>query len=176
MKRVAWLTDLHLNLVTSGHIDRLCHAVRGGEADAVLLGGNIGEAPDIVEQLEGLDARLEVPVSFVLGNHDFYRGSIARVRAAVRALSARLPRLRWPPGSGVISLTPGTALVGRDGWADGRYGDYERSGVLLNDYVLIEELSGLGEPERLRRLQALGTRPQPTSAPPCPRRWPGPGG
>ncbi len=156
MKRLAWLTDLHLNFVTLGHVDRLCRAVRESGADAVLLGGDIGEAPDVVEQLEGLDARLGLPVYFVLGNHDFYRGSIARVRAGVEALCARSPRLHWLPGSGVVALTPETALVGHDGWADGRFGDYERSEVLLNDYRLIEELAGLDTRDRLRRLNALG--------------------
>ena len=74
MRRLAWLTDLHLNFVTPGHVDRLCRAVREAGADAVLLGGDIGEAPDVVEHLEGLDARLGLPIYFVLGNHDFYRG------------------------------------------------------------------------------------------------------
>jgi predicted MPP superfamily phosphohydrolase len=156
MKRLAWLTDLHLNFATSGHIDRLCGAVRESGVDAVLLGGDLAEAPDVADVLEGLDARLGLPSYFVLGNHDFYRGSIAHVRAAVRALCARSPRLRWLPASGVVGLTQETALVGHDGWADGRYGDYERSEVLLNDYLLIEELAGLDERQRLRRLHALG--------------------
>ena len=150
------MTDLHLDFVTPGHVDRLCRAVRDTGADAVLLGGDVGEAPDVVGQLEGLDARLGLPLDFVLGNHDFYRGSIARVRAAVQALGARSPRLHWLPGCGVVGLTPETALVGHDGWADGRFGDYERSEVLLNDYRLIEELAGLDEKERLLRLNALG--------------------
>jgi 3',5'-cyclic AMP phosphodiesterase CpdA len=156
MRRLAWLTDLHLNFVTPGHVDRLCRAVRDAGADAVLLGGDVGEAPDVVGQLEGLDARLGLPLYFVLGNHDFYRGSIARVRAEVRALCARSPRLHWLPGSGVVGLTQETALVGHDGWADGRFGDYGRSDVFLNDYRLIEELAGLGGRERLLRLHALG--------------------
>ena len=107
--RLAWLTDLHLNFVTPGHVDRLCRAVREAGADAVLLGGDIGEAPDVEEQLEGLAGRLGLPVYFVLGNHDYYRGSIARVRAGVEALCARTPRLHWLPASGVVALTPETA-------------------------------------------------------------------
>jgi 3',5'-cyclic-AMP phosphodiesterase len=37
-------------------------------------------------------------------------------------------------------LTPNTALVGHDGWGDGRLGDLNWSGVILNDFLLIEEL------------------------------------
>src|SRR5437764_11589677 len=99
-----------------------------------------------------------MPIYFVLGNHDFYRGSIAGVRAGVEALDARSPRLHWLPRTGVVGLTPETALVGHDGWADGRFGDYGRSEVLLNDYLLIEELAGLDERERLLHLNALGDK------------------
>ena len=55
-----------------------------------------------------------------------------------------------------MALTEETGLVGHDGWADGRLGDYARSEVLLNDYLLIEEVSGLDKEERLERLHALG--------------------
>jgi 3',5'-cyclic AMP phosphodiesterase CpdA len=156
VKRLPWLTDLHLNFVTTHHVDALCRAVRDAKADAVLLGGDIGEAPDLVEQLAGLDDRLGLPLYFVLGNHDYYRGSIAAVRAAVAALGERLPRLCWLPRAGVVALTAETGLVGHDGWADGRLGDYARSKILLNDYLLIEELSGLAKGDRLERLHALG--------------------
>jgi hypothetical protein len=55
----------------------------------------------------------------------------------------------------VVPLTERTGLVGIDGWADGRLGDWESSGVLLNDYVFIEELAGLEKPHRLRVMQAI---------------------
>src|SRR4051794_13094790 len=84
--RLAWLTDIHLNFVGPGNVDALCRSVLDAGAGAVLLTGDVAEAPDLVEQLEGLDDRLGLPVYFVLGNHDFYRGSIARVRAAVEQL------------------------------------------------------------------------------------------
>jgi Icc protein len=156
VNQLAWLTDVHLNFVTPRHVDALCGAIREAGADAVLLGGDIGEAPDVREHLERLDARLGLPIHFVLGNHDFYRGSIASVRAGIAALCARIPRLCWLPRAVVVALTPATGLVGHDGWADGRLGDYHRSDVLLNDYRLIEEFIGLDKQQRLERLQALG--------------------
>ena len=57
----------------------------------------------------------------------------------------------------VIELTPRVGLVGHDGWSDGRAGDYGRSDVFLNDYLLIEELAEpLAKEERLARLNRLG--------------------
>jgi hypothetical protein len=53
-------------------------------------------------------------------------------------------------------LSATTALVGHDGWGDGRLADYQSSGVELNDFFLIKELSGISRQERLRRIQALG--------------------
>ena len=49
-----------------------------------------------------------------------------------------------------MELTKDAALVGVDGWADGRLGDYARSTVMLNDYLLIENIAGL---DKARRLQ-----------------------
>src|SRR4051794_7244891 len=154
--RLAWLTDIHLNFVPDSRLDTLCRAIREAGAEAVLLGGDIGEAPDVEEYLEDLDARLGLPIHFVLGNHDYYRGAISRVRAGIAALCHRSPRLVYLTRTGVVALTEETGLVGHDGWAAGRLGDYTRSEVLLNDYLLIEELSGLDKDDRLGQLHALG--------------------
>ena len=156
MRRLAWLTDLHLTFVTPRHVERLCRSVIESRADAVLLTGDIGEAHDVEGHLAALDAGLGLPIYFVLGNHDFYGGGIARVRAGIAALCARLPRLVYLTQAGVMPLSADTCLIGHDGWADGRLGDYDRSEVLINDYLLIEELAGLDKQARRARLHALG--------------------
>jgi hypothetical protein len=55
-----------------------------------------------------------------------------------------------------VSLGASTALVGHDGWGDGRCGDYWGSDVLLNDFRFIEELAWLDRADALARLNALG--------------------
>ncbi|MBF0239348.1 MAG: phosphoesterase [SAR324 cluster bacterium] len=90
------------------------------------------------------------------GNHDYYKGSLMQVRAQVEDLVLDAPFLRYLSVSEVISLSPEIALIGHDGWADGRYGDYARSRVMLNDYVQIMELKGLDSTERLEMLNILG--------------------
>jgi 3',5'-cyclic-AMP phosphodiesterase len=154
--RLAWLTDLHLNFVDLDCVDGLCRQIRDEEADAVLISGDIAEAPGIVPYLEHLDRRLERPIFFVLGNHDFYRGSIEQVRRRVAELCARSPQLQWLNESGVVGLSAEIGLIGHDGWADGRFGDYAGSDVFLNDYMLIEELAHIDPELRLERLHALG--------------------
>ena len=145
MRRFAWLTDIHLNFVGPPVAEAFFASLAETEADAFLIGGDIGGAPDVTFHLNTLSSRLQRPIYFVLGNHDFYRGSIAGVRATVRGLCADVPSLHWLPDAGVVPLADETCLVGHDGWGDGRLGNYHRSEVILNDWGLIEEFGGFDE-------------------------------
>jgi Icc-related predicted phosphoesterase len=154
--RAGWLTDIHLNFVSSSKRSRFYDLLREQKLDILLLGGDIGEANSVLQFLAEIEASLQIPIYFVLGNHDYYRGSIAEVRQAVARQVAAARWLRWLPLSGVVSLTDTTALVGHDSWADGRFGNFFRSDVMLNDYVLIAELRGLMKAELYAKLNALG--------------------
>jgi predicted phosphodiesterase len=155
-RRLAWVTDPHLNYLGPEQRAAFYATVAACEADAVLLGGDIGEAPDFEALLVEMEAAVRVPIYFVLGNHDFYRGSIAAVRERATRLSASSERLRHLPDAGVIPLAGDTALVGHGGWADGRCGDFLRSPVLLNDHILIREMQNRSKGERLALCQQLG--------------------
>ncbi len=156
MPRLAWATDIHFEFASVDQIVAFCQTVIAAEPDGLLITGDIGQAQSIERYLHALDKALPMPVYFVLGNHDFYNGSIADVRAAISALTASSAHLRWMPEAGVVQVGGETGLVGHDGWADGRCGDYAASHVMLNDYRLIRELTGLSAPERLSVLNALG--------------------
>ena len=156
MKRIAWLTDIHLNFVTSEDIAQFLARVNDEDPDLLLVGGDIGEAADVTRYLAMLDDELRRPIYFVLGNHDFYFGSIARVRDQVRALCAERSNLTYLTDGGVWPLTWSVGLIGHDGWADARVGDYDRSTIMLNDYKLIAELSGVDKTTRRPLLQSLG--------------------
>jgi Calcineurin-like phosphoesterase len=156
MKRLAWITDVHLNFLTAEGVEDFFRTLAETDVDAMLLSGDLGEAPDVALHLNALDTWLGRPIYFVLGNHDFYRGSITGVRAKIEALCAAYPDLHWLPRTGLGQLTEKTGLVGHDGWGDGRLGDYWGSPVLLNDWRLIEEFQGLNPEARLARLHALG--------------------
>ena len=156
--KLAWLTDIHLNFLRPAAREAFFASLPDTEADAFLLGGDIGEAHDVAGYLNQIDTAVQRAVYFVLGNHDFYRGTIAGVRGKVRQLCSALPTLRWMPDAGVIPLTDATCLIGHDGWGDGRLGDYHGSDVLLNDFGLIGEFGGFHEAkaDRLAKLHALG--------------------
>jgi len=154
--RLAWLTDIHLDFVTPAEVAALAQTIAAAEADGVVVTGDIATGTTVVAQLEALAAPLACPVWFVLGNHDCYGASIASVRAEARALTQRHPHLRWLPAAGVIRLDADTALVGHDGWGDGRLGDLAGTRVFLSDFVYVAELAGLPQPAWAPVLAALG--------------------
>jgi predicted MPP superfamily phosphohydrolase len=156
MKRIVWLTDIHLNFLPEAGVQAFLAEVALVQPDAVLIGGDIGEAHNVCDYLDQIGEALAVPIYFVLGNHDFYFGSIRETRRRVAELCGQQPRLHYLSREGVIELTPHVGLVGHDGWADGRLGDYPRSLVVMHDFTLIEELQGLNKLDRWDVLKSLG--------------------
>ncbi len=156
MKRIIWLSDIHLNFLTLNAVRRFTVTVRNHKPDLLLLGGDTSDARYLVTHLQLLETELEIPIYFVLGNHDFYHSSFSQVKEKVINLTQSLPYLRWLTKMDVVELTPTTALLGHDSWADGRYGDYYNSSLLLNDYFLIAELTNLNRATRLQMLRSLG--------------------
>ena len=119
------------------------------------MAGDIAEAQSVVTHLRNMESLLSIPIYFVLGNHDFYGGSIRSVRERIRQWARGSPLVKWLVDEGVVSLTPKTGLIGHDSWGDGRLGNYEGSTLEMNDFHLIEELRDLGKRERLRWLNRL---------------------
>jgi len=156
MTRLAWAADLHFEFATVADVVTFCEQVIALDPDRVLIAGDIAQARSIPRYLRALDRALPMPIDFVLGNHDFYHGSIREVREGVAKIVRQSAHLSWLPCAGVTPLDAETALVGHDGWADGRCGDYEQSRVRLNDYRLIRELTGLDSASRRAVLAGLG--------------------
>ena len=122
----------------------------------MLVGGDTGQAPSVGPYLELIAAAVGVPVYFVLGNHDYYGGSIKGTRASIRETVAQWEQLCWLDEAGVIELTKTTALIGHSGWGDARLGNFLSSPVQLNDWRQIDELTGLSRARLIYELQRLG--------------------
>ena len=159
--RLAWLTDIHLNFLDEVERQRFWETA-SEQADAFAITGDIAESPSIIDCLKEMEAILRKPVYFVLGNHDFYRGSISETRDEVTRLAEQSEFLVYMTAATVVELSPRTALIGHDGWADARLGDFHSSDVFLNDYVAIKELRkwkgefGIDKPALEEALQRLG--------------------
>ena len=85
--RIAWASDVHFDFVEPEDVEAWCGRIRAAGVEGLLLGGDIATAGSVLFWVERCAELLERPLYFVLGNHDYYRGSVAEVRAG----AARLP-------------------------------------------------------------------------------------
>lgn len=155
--RLVWCTDIHLDHLwehvplSNGMFDgsrryserkvqEFCEKVLKRNPDSVLITGDISMAPMIETHLGWLEKYIpDVPIRFVLGNHDFYDGSIAEVREKVKRFDGTNGKLVWLNTQTVVPLTDKTALVGHDGWYDGGYGDWFKSRLVMTEYHIVQE-------------------------------------
>lgn len=133
--KLAWASDVHFD--HAGGTTEFLRLLKLSEHDALMLTGDIGNANETPYFLKTL-ATWGKPVYFVLGNHDFYESGLCEMRERIAAL--RHPNIRWLSAAGVVSLTEQTALVGHEGWADGRYADWMASQFQLADFRFIRDL------------------------------------
>jgi predicted phosphohydrolase len=151
--RAAWLTDIHLNFLRPLALKAFYERVRQDQPQVLLVTGDIGESDSIVRFVNEL-AEI-APIYFVLGNHDYYRSSIATVRAAMQRLD---DRATWLPAHDPLRLTSRVVMLGVDGWGDARCGDLAAK-VQLSDWDLIDDFRrAKGNPTaRHEILQRLGS-------------------
>jgi predicted phosphohydrolase len=156
MRGSGWATDIHLNFVSLPPWDAFIRQLTESRLDALLVTGDISESDDLTWQLHRLACESNLPLYFVLGNHDFYRGSLGAVRERVQNYTAHHPLLHYMTDGLPVRLGDQWVLCGDDGWADAFIGDYFGSPVRLNDFLLIDELRDLDAMTRFRRLRREG--------------------
>jgi predicted MPP superfamily phosphohydrolase len=155
---LAWLTDIHLNFLDEEAREQFYRELANTHCDALLISGDIAEAPSVEDMLIEMVNQFKKPIYFVLGNHDYYRGKVSEVHDAMRTLTKTQKKLYWLPASGIQQLDRNTILLGQDGWSDGRLGDYQHSRVSLRDSTMIADLFQqkiLGKIPLLEKMQEL---------------------
>jgi 3',5'-cyclic AMP phosphodiesterase CpdA len=138
--RILWITDLHLNFLKATGASQAFGAYSGVEQefDAIVITGDIAEAPTTRRLLNEFAKGAGFPVFFVLGNHDYYFGSIAGVESEMA--EGLEPNLHWLDAlTEPVLLDDETALVGQTGWYDGLLGNAMESRVLMSDFELIAD-------------------------------------
>ena len=154
--RIIWVTDIHLNFLQPQERSAFYSSLDDSQAEAVFITGDIAEAPSLRELLLEMQRAIALPIYFVLGNHDFYHGSIEVVRRDTQDWCQVQSGLHYLTGLQAIELTPKTVLIGHDGWGDGRLGNYAQSPVRLSDQELILDFQGLNREAVMGKLQVLG--------------------
>lgn len=152
--KIAWCSDIHLDHLVKAiptpygterryseeKVKSFCDKILFHTPDFVLITGDISIAPVIEIHLMWLEKYLpNLPVYFVLGNHDYYDGAIWEVRERLAKYDGSKTRTIWLNTQGVVPLTEKTALVGHDGWYDGGYGDWFKSRLVMTEYHIVKE-------------------------------------
>lgn len=137
--RLIWITDPHLNFLPSGGSAQFGSylAQEHPDCEMAVITGDIAEAPSVCHCLKEFAEGFGKTVAVTLGNHDYYRGSIAAVEKAMAELVQPLvwlDELAEP-----VLLDNDTALVGQGGWYDGLLGNAEQSRILMSDFELISD-------------------------------------
>lgn len=160
MTQLVWLTDIHLNFLNLEARKSFYAEIKALKCDGIIISGDIDEAPSIVCCLKEMEECLQQPIYFVLGNHDYYYGSIKEVREEMEKLLYLTPYLKWLPASAPHFFQERqVVLLGQDGFADARNGDYEHTKVQLNDSRLIRELScEKGKKALFRKMRELADK------------------
>ena len=142
--RVAWVTDPHFNFLPPlGARGFGQDLAKETDCDSVVLTGDIAEYTVLESEAESFAEGLGKPIYFVLGNHDYYGGSIRTTRAIAKRLGGNL---HWLHKTGVVQLNHETALVGHEEvGTDAQYGDPLGSEMWLSDFDLIEDLQLLSD-------------------------------
>jgi len=156
---IAWVSDPHLDHCDEPGRRRFLAELAAARPGTVLISGDIAEQPTLADMLSLVAEAVAVPVLFVLGNHDAYRGTVAGAKQVAREATARHPKLVFLDDGVVWPLSADTAVVGHSSWYDGRLGDRgSRNRVSLTDFSVVGDLAPIAwsRPLLFDRLGELG--------------------
>lgn len=155
--KVLWLTDLHLDKADHRRKRALLAQISGMEYDMLVITGDISSAPFLAGHLRELAAACSPrPLYFVLGNHDFYSGTIDAVEKEVDNVCRTTKNLHHLQGREIIPLSHDTALIGNRGWADARAGWGNKTIIRSRDHHTIGDFRKLTKEALFTRMEMLG--------------------
>lgn len=157
-RKIAWLTDLHLDRTPEDPLDRFLRNLADTECHAFLITGDISRAPLIARHLRLIAAACAPRmVYFTLGNHDFHSGSFAGVDGQIAALCQEIRNLHHLHGGHAVAVGPNTGLIGHRGWPDAQAGWGARTVIKDRDHHAIADFHGKSESSVFARMNRLGT-------------------
>ncbi len=133
-----WFTDVHLSSGFPFSRKHFCQKINQEKPKAVFITGDISNGLFLSSDLEYIANNSQSEIFFVLGNHDYYWTSISKTHSNIRNLVSKYRKLCWLTDVDFIELNQSTALIGEEGWYDGRIGNSSYLN-LTADWFLIEE-------------------------------------
>lgn len=156
MNQFAWVTDVHLDKLKERDYLEYKEYLAELNPELLVISGDISEGEKVCQTLKDFDETFSFPIYFVLGNHDFYWSSFAKVEKNIRNLVKNSQNLKWLTESKLIALNENTAIIGVEGWGDGKNGTLNLSEGAARDVMTIEDYKGLNREEIAVLLNSRG--------------------
>jgi predicted MPP superfamily phosphohydrolase len=138
-KKIAWITDPHFDKCDIEEINKLIKEIKQEKCDGVIITGDISERGTTGVYLKFLQSGINIPVWFVLGNHDWYY--ITREQGNQLLKTYISNKLVWlDQAEGEIKLTKHTCLIGHENWWDAAFGE---SFGFLDGFVMSEDYKNI---------------------------------
>lgn len=139
--RLAWCTDIHLNFCDFAKRVSFYNSINESKPEAIVITGDIAEGYTFDTLLKEMkEHTFNVPILFVLGNHDYYQSSF--IDSQLAAAQLKHEGIHFMNSGNYFIDNNSTCIVGAGGWADARLGNYKTSRVRLNDWYYIEDFKG----------------------------------
>jgi len=142
--KLAWCTDIHQDFLSPARRELFLKDMNDVGADAFLITGDISTARELKDHLTIIATNVTVPIYYVLGNHDYWYGSIEGVQQLVKELEEQFPHLIYLGHRSYVKLTDTAALVGHDAWYDAINGDWKKGSFAMPDWYYIKEFADAG--------------------------------
>jgi len=131
-----WFTDLHLNRVSPIKKVLFINHIIKEKPKAIFLTGDISNGMILYYDLYLLARFIKCPIYFILGNHDYWNSSIEKTHNKVKLLCDKFPNLIWLSEQDFIELNEDVAVIGDEGWFDGRNGNTDYLKLTVDQYFI----------------------------------------
>lgn len=134
-----WLTDIHVDFKNKETVDRFFDSIASEKARGICITGDMADKEQSISFLEELSKKVDFPIYFVLGNHDYYGSSILSFQKKIESFFEGNPSVVYLPSQEEIGVSDTTAIIGIDNWYDLEIGNYFKSEVRLRDFTEIAD-------------------------------------
>lgn len=135
-----WYSDTHLNFTFPWTKYSFVEKILSEKPVGLILTGDIACGISLKSILTFLARKLdEIPIYFVLGNHDYYGTSFEYVKNTVKSLYIKYKNLIYLENNDIIELNSNAGMIGADGWYDARLGNpiytiYNFDWIMIDDF------------------------------------------
>lgn len=130
-----WATDLHLNYFSNEYITNFGKSLSKYNCTSLIISGDISLGNRLENDLKVLSDAIQVPIYYVLGNHDYWYSSFDKIDQLTKTLETNsIINLN----DKYVRINNNTSILGFNGWYDCGYGTIDPN-IQMSDWFKIED-------------------------------------